>query len=171
MKCFSTTERNVVVLNTSRSAELNVAFAKLNGMLMQNPRLKITIFGYPEWLSYTRTHLDNYYKFDAHIPSTYYMDPLSPRTTRFAQRYRRNFKQDMQNYHARFAATGFDQAYFFIKGLHLYGKHFTGTSGMVGYTPLQTPLHFERIGNGGMQNRAMMFVHYTKDQHVETIKF
>lgn len=171
MKCFSTTDHNIVVLNTSRSAELNVVFAKLNGMMMQNPRLKITVFGYPEWLMYTHNHLDNFYKFDVYIPTTYYMDPLSLRTTRFAQKYRRNFQQDMQRYHARFAATGFDQAYFFIKGLHLYGKRFNGSSSMVGYTPLQTPLHFERIGNGGMQNRAMMFVHYTPDQTVETIKF
>lgn len=171
MKCFSTTQRNIVVLNTSRSSELSVAFAKLSGMLLQNPRLRISMFGYPEWLMYTKTHLDNYYKFDVYIPSTYYMDPLSQRTIRFANRYRANFKQDMQRYHARFAATGFDQAYFFIKGLHLYGKHFTGSQGSVGYTPLQTPLHFERFGKGGLMNHAMMFVHYTNDQHVETIKF
>ena len=170
-KCFSTTKPNVVVLNTGRSAELNVAFAKLNGMLMSHPQLTVSMFGYPEWLMYTRTHLDNFYKFDVYVPSTYYMDPLATRTTRFQQKYRRNFHQEMQRYHARFAATGFDQAFFFIKGLHLYGKRFTGTSGMVGYTPVQTPLHFERIGNGGFQNRSMLLVHYTNDQRVETIKY
>ena len=41
----------------------------------------------------------------------------------------------------------------------------------VGYTPVQTPLHFERIGNGGMMNRTVMFVHYMPEQRVETIKF
>jgi hypothetical protein len=171
MKSFSSTKRNVVVLNTSRSSELNVAFAKLNGMVMTNPKLQVTMFGYPEWLMYNRQHLDNFYKFDTYIPSTYYMNPLSPKTERFKQKYRWNFHQDMQGYHARFAATGFDQAYFFIKGLHLYGKRFTGASGMVGYTPLQIPLHFERIGNGGFQNRAMLFVHYTAEHRIETINF
>ena len=170
-KCFSTTQRNVVVLNTSRSSELNVAFAKLNTLVMTNPNIKISMFGYPEWLMYTRNNLDNYYKFDVYIPSTYYMNPLSPRTERIKQKYRWNFHQDMQNYHQRFAVTGFDQAYFFIKGLHLYGKRFTGAAGVVGYTPIQTPLHFERIGNGGMQNRAMLFVHYTEEQKIETINF
>ena len=33
------------------------------------------------------------------------------------------------------------------------------------------PLHFERIGNGGMQNRAVLFVHYKPEQRVETINF
>ena len=168
---FSTTKHNVVVLNTSRSQELNVAFAKLNGLLMTDPSLKISMFGYPEWLMYTNKHLDNFYKFDTYIPSTYYMSPLSHRAEHFKKKYRWNFHQDMQPYHQRYAVTGFDQAYFMIKGLHMYGTHFTGASGMVGYTPLQTPLHFERIGNGGMQNRAILFVHYTKDNKIETINF
>lgn len=170
-KSFSTTEPNVVVLNTSRSQELNVAFAKLNGMMMTRPQLQVSVFGYPEWLLYTSRHLDNFYKYDVCIPSTYYMNPLSSSTTRFKQKYRWNFHQDMQNYHQRFAVTGFDHAYFFIKGLHMYGQNFTGASGMVGYTPYQTPLHFERLSGGGLQNRARLFVHYTKDQKIETINF
>ena len=99
------------------------------------------------------------------------MDPLATRTARLKQKYRWNFHQDMQNYPQRFAAMGFDQAYFMIRGLHLYGKNFSGATGMVGYTPVQTPLHFERIGNGGMQNRAVLFVHYKPEQRVETINF
>ena len=171
MNNFSTTQRNVVVLNTSRSAELNVAFAKLSGMLIARPQIQVTMFGYPEWLMYTRNHLDNYYKFDVYVPSTYYMDPLAQRAVRFKQKYRWNFHQDMQNYHQQFAATGFDQAYFMIKGLHLYGDRFTGAAGMVGYTPLQNPLNFERIGNGGLQNRSFYFVHYTRNQRVEVINY
>ncbi len=170
-RSFSTSKRNVVVLNTSRSAELNVAFAKLNGLLMTTPELKVTMFGYTEWLMYTRQHLDNYYKFDTYIPSTYYMSPLSTRSEQFKKKYVRNFRQDMQPYHQRYGVTGFDHAYFMIKGLHMYGKRFTGASGMVGYTALQTPLHFERVGNGGMQNRNTMFVHYTPENRIETINF
>ena len=170
-KCFSTTEPNVVVLNTGRSQELNVAFAKLNGMTMTRRDLQVSVFGYPEWLLYTSRNLDNFYKYDVCIPSTYYMNPVSSRTVRFKQKYRWNFHQDMQNYNQRFAVTGFDHAYFFIKGLHMYGQNFTGASGMVGYTPYQTPLHFERLGDGGLQNRARLFVHYTKDQRIETINF
>jgi hypothetical protein len=171
LKSFSLTQPNVVVLNTSRSSELNVAFAKLNGMLATNSQVKVSMFGYPEWLMYTRQHLDHYYKFDTYIPSTYYMNPLSPRTEHFKQKYRWNFHQDMQNYHTRYAVTGFDHAFFLLKGLHLYGTKFTGASGMVGYTALQTPLHFERLEGGGLLNHAMLLVHYTKQNSVETISF
>lgn len=170
-KAFSMSQRNVVILNTSRSQELNVAFAKLNGLVMNMPGMLISMFGYTEWLMYNRQHLDNFYKFDVYVPSTYYMNPLSSRSDRIKLKYRWNFHQDMQSYNQRYAVTGFDHAFFMLKGLHMYGSHFTGAAGMVGYTALQNPLHFERIGNGGMQNRAVLFVHYTPENKVETINF
>lgn len=169
-KAFSRTQPNVVILNSSRSPELGVAFSKINGLKAINPELDITMFGYTEWLMYTRTHLDNFYKYNAYIPSVFYYNPLSTATQRLQQKYRWNFHADMQNTLPRFAITGFDHAYFFIRGLHKYGKTFNGAAGMFGYPPVQTPLEFERYGNGGLRNKAMLFVHYTPDHWVETIK-
>ena len=170
-KAFSRTQPNVVILNSSRSPELGVAFSKINGLKAINPELDITMFGYTEWLMYTRTHLDNFYKYNAYIPSVFYYNPLSTATQRLQQKYRWNFHADMQNSLPRFAITGFDHAYFFIRGLHKYGKTFNGAAGMFGYPPVQTPLEFERYGNGGLRNKAMLFVHYTPEHRVETIKF
>jgi hypothetical protein len=58
-----------------------------------------------------------------------------------------------------------------IKGLHMYGTHFIGASGMVGYTPMQKPLQFERVGNGRLQNKAILFVHYTPANRIDVINF
>lgn len=170
-KSFSMTKRNVVVLNTGRSPQLGVALARLSGLKTIYPEMQITLFGYTEWMLYTRHQLDNFYRFDTYIPATFYMNPLSSKTDRINLKYRWNFHADMMNALPRFAITGFDHAYFFIKGLHLYGKKFTGASGMVGYTPIQTPLHFERLGNGGLQNKSTLFVHFTTGRKTEIIKF
>lgn len=170
-KSFSRTKKNMVILNTGRSPELGVAFAKINGLKFNNPSLDISMFGYTEWLMYTRTHLENFYKYDTYIPSHFYYNPLSAATERLEQKYRWNFHSDMQNALPRFALTGFDHAYFFLKGLHKYGKTFNGAAGMFGYPPVQTPLVFERMGNGGLQNHSILFVHYTPEHRVETVKF
>ncbi len=170
-KAFSSTMPNVVILNTGRSPELNVAFAKLNGLSMTNPKLNISMFGYTEWMMYTKYNLDNFYKFNVYIPATFYTNPLSPRTARIEQKYRWNFHSDMMQALPRFAITGFDHAYYFIKGLHMYGDVFVGPRGVVGYKPIQTPLHFERIGEGGLQNRGLLFVNYTPGHKIETINF
>ncbi len=170
-KAFSTTQPNVVILNTGRSPELNIAFAKLNGLAMTRPKLSISMFGYTEWMMYTKYNLDNFYKFSVYIPATFYTNPLSPQTARIEQKYRWNFHADMMHALPRFAITGFDHAYYFIKGLHMYGKVFVGPRGVVGYKPIQTPLHFERIGDGRLQNRGLLFVHYTPEHKIETINF
>jgi len=170
-KSFSQTKPNMVILNTGRSPELRVAFAKINGLKFNIPHLDISVFGYTEWLMYTRTHLDNFYKYNTYIPSAFYYNPLSSLTERLEQKYRWNFHSDMMQSLPRFALTGFDHAYFFLMGLHKYGKSFNGAAGMFGYPPVQTPLSFERMGNGGLQNHSLLFVHYTPEHRVETIKF
>ena len=170
-KAFSRTKKNMVILNSGRSPELGVAFAKINGLKFNNPTLEITMFGYTEWLMYTHTHLENFYKYDTYIPSTFYYNALSSQTERLEQKYRWNFHSDMQQALPRFALTGFDHAFFFLKGLHKYGMTFNGAAGMFGYAPVQTPLVFERMGNGGLQNHSLLFVHYTPEHRIETVKF
>lgn len=170
-KSFSRTKPNVVILNTSRSPELGVAFSKINGMKTNFPEIDVTMFGYTEWLMYTRIYLENFYRYNAYIPSVFYYNPLRDVTQLLEQRYRRNFRTEMQNTPARFALTGFDHAYFFLRGLYKYGKTFNGAAGMFGYPPVQTPLKFERYGNGGLRNRSFMLVHYTQDHRVETLKY
>ena len=170
-KAFSKDVPNVVILNTGRSPELNIAFAKINNLTMNNPKLSVTMFGYTEWMMYTKYSLDNFYKYNVFIPAAFYTNPLSAKTVRMEQKYRWNFHEDMMPALPRFAITGFDHAYYFIKGLHMYGDKFTGASGMVGYTPIQTPVHFDRLGSGGYQNRSILFVHYTPGHRIETINF
>ena len=171
-KAFSRVMPNVVVLNTGRSPELNVAFAKLNNLTMNDAKVSVSMFGYTEWMMYTKYNLDNYYKYNVFIPAAFYTNPLSAKTARIEQKYRWNFHADMLQALPRFAITGFDQAYYFIKGLSMYGSKFTGAAGVVGYTPIQTPLRFVRVGDyGGYRNISLLMVHYTPGHKIETLYY
>ena len=170
-KAFSRTKPNVVVLNTGRSQELGVAISKLNGLKANEPDLDITLFGYSDWLLYTNKYLESFYTYNTYIPSVFYYNPLTVDTQAFERKFRQNFRCDMQNLLPRFAITGFDHAYFFLKGLHKYGKSFNGAEGMFGYPPIQTPLKFERYGNGGLRNRTLMLVHYMPQHTKEIYKY
>ena len=170
-KAFSRTQPNVVVLNTGRSPELTVAIAKLKALLASNPGVVVSLFGYTEWLMYTRNNLDNFYKFNTHIPSTFYYNPLSAKTQHLENGYRRWFGLETLYALPKFALMGYDHAQFFIRGLYKYGKAFNGTKPQNVYTPLQTPLDFKRVGSGGMQNRAFMLVRYTNDKKIELINY
>ena len=170
-KAFSRTQPNVVVLNTGRSPELTVAIAKLKALVASNPGVVVSLFGYTEWLMYTRNNLDNFYKFNTHIPSTFYYNPLSAKTQHLENGYRRWFGLETLYALPKFALIGYDHAQFFIRGLYKYGKAFNGTKPQNVYTPLQTPLDFKRVGSGGMQNRAFMLVRYTNDKKIELINY
>ena len=170
-KAFSRTQPNVVVLNTGRSPELTVAIAKLKALVASNPSVVVSLFGYTEWLMYTRNNLDNFYKFNTHIPSTFYYNPLSAKTQHLENGYRRWFGLETLYALPKFALMGYDHAQFFIRGLYKYGKAFNGTKPQNVYTPLQTPLDFKRVGSGGMQNRAFMLVRYTNDKKIELINY
>ncbi len=170
-KAFSKNMPNVVVLNTGRSPELNSTFARLNKMTASTPGIVISMFGYNEWLMYTKPYQELFYKYDTYIPSSFYRDPQSRDVWHIEAKYRQMFGTDMMYALPRFAITGFDQAYFFLKGLHDKGKNFNGTRAESDYKAIQTPLNFKRIGQGGgMINQEFMLVHFTPKKSVVKIE-
>jgi len=170
-KAFSKKKRNMVILNTGKSPELRQVIAKLDKVKAAEPKLEISLFGYTEWLMYTKAPNENFHRYDTYIPTTFYYNPAGARTKRIEQRYRWAFHEDMQQALPRFAITGFDQGYYFLRGLHLYGKEFYGNTGVNGNSGVQTPFHFKRNSGGGLQNKAFMFVHFIPGGGMESINF
>ena len=171
-RAFSASQTNVVILNTARSPQLNSTLAKLNKLCAAYPNAKIALFGYTEWLMYTKVYGDYFHKYETYIPSTFYYNAQSPKTKRLEQMYSRWFNSNMQSALPRFAITGYDQACFFFNGLHKYGKDFKGTKAQNAYEHVQTPLLFKpTTTEGGMQNKAFMLVHYTNDKRIESINY
>ncbi|MBQ7471039.1 MAG: LysM peptidoglycan-binding domain-containing protein [Prevotella sp.] len=172
-KAFSRKEPNVVILNTGRSPELNSVFAKLNALKAANPGIQISLYGYTEWLMYTKVYTELYHKYDTYIPTTTYYNSLSTSVQKLEQNFRRWFKTDMQYAIPRFAITGYDHAQFFLRGLHQHGAAFKGTKGESTYVPLQTPLKFKPAGDAGsgMQNAVFMLIHYKPNQTIEAVNY
>ncbi|WP_232369813.1 MULTISPECIES: LysM peptidoglycan-binding domain-containing protein [Prevotella] len=170
-KAFQANKRNVVILNTGRSPQLTVAINKLEGLLAMRSGLLISLYGYTEWLMYTKYNIENFHKFDTYIPSTFYYNPLSKATANFERNYRRWFQADMQYALPRFALMGYDQASFFLQGIRSYGKDFVGSKAQNRYRSLQAPFHFSRVGTGGYQNDSFLLVHYRYDDKLDLMEF
>lgn len=170
-KSFSATQRNVIVLNTARSPQLNSTLAKLDILRTSNPGLKISLFGYTEWLMYTHVYRDYFHKYDAYIPTAFFYNQFSSKTQGLERSYKRWFHSDMRQHLPRLAITGYDQAQFFIRGISKYRDGFTGSAQQNSYTPLQSPLKFKRINGGGLQNTSFMLVHYRTDKVIESISY
>lgn len=170
-KAFSITKPNIVILNTARSPELNTTLAKIDRLKASNPSLSVLLFGYTEWLMYTKVYFDYFCKYETYIPAVAYYNAVSSQTKLFEQKYKQWFQEDMQYALPRFALTGYDHAQFFLRGLHLYGKTFSGLKHQNKYTALQTPLYFQRVGKGGMQNKTFMLIHFKTNHGIESISY
>ena len=169
---FSTQRPNVVVLNSARTSDMEVVFVKLKDLLAANEALKVSLFGYTEWMAQADAQLANFHKYDVYVPTPFYSGMAPSLAKSMARKYRANFHRDMSSFMPPLAMTGFDHAFFFLRGLHKYGKSFDGASGRFSYTPVQTPLKFEQQGSGaGYLNRAYMFVHYKPGGQIDIISY
>ena len=170
-KAFSLSQQNVVILNTEHSPSLNSTLAKLNTLTQNNNDISVSLFGYKEWLMYTKVYLDYYFKYDTYIPTYFYYNDLSADTKWVERNYKKWFEKDMNaDALPRFALTGFDHACFFIGGFSQFGAGFNGGKGQMTYKPVQSPLKFKAAGKGH-KNTNFMFVHYKNDRTIESVNY
>lgn len=172
-KAFSAKQPNVIVLNSARSPQLNRTFAKLDSLQVTHPGIAISMFGYNEWLMYQKYDLNQFFKYSVYIPTTFYYNEASSRTSAFEKLYEESFGERMMpDALPRFAITGYDQAMFFIRGLSIHGDDFSGIASQSTYKPLQTRYNFSRIGTaGGYKNHQFQLVHFLPNQTMEAITY
>ena len=170
VKCFSLEKPNVVVLNTGRSPELTAALKKLDAVTASNQHLKVSLFGYTDWLLYERYNYERFCKYDTYVPTYFYFNASLPKIQQLERDYFNNFGVSMQESQPRFALTGYDQAMFFLRGINSQGQQFTGEQ--TDKKAVQTQYRFVKASNnGGWQNRHFMLVHYNTNRSISTVVY
>lgn len=170
---FSLSKQNVVILNTGRSPELTRAMKMLDGVTEANKGIRISMFGYTDWLMYQKYNNNQSYfcKYDTYIPTHFYYNEASGLVQSFAAKYKVNFNTDMMNALPHFAATGYDQAMFFIGGLYKYKDDFKASGKQLYATPLQTPYNFVKTSSGGYRNKAFQLIHFKNSGNIDAINY
>ena len=115
---------NVVIPDSRTLTALNHMLSTLKAYQQKYPQYKVILLGYPEWLTYTKTLLRDFYAFDTHVFSSYYRNPLSGRVARFEQTYQANYGKASRVSYPRAEMLGYDLAYYFLHGLAALGSDF-----------------------------------------------
>lgn len=167
---LSATSPNVVVLNSPSLRAVNVLLPQLEEYQRQHPGSSISLIGYPDWQTYTSQHLADFHKYNTYIYSTFYRNPLEERINNFERLYMRWFGHPMIQTYPRYCMMGFDMAYYFLRGLQIYGNELEQRHADVPNYPLQHNMRFERLDeNSGFVNRHVQLIHYTPQQTIEFI--
>ena len=127
----------------------------------------ISMFGYPEWQTYMREALEDFYVLDTYIYTNFYADNLSDRIHNFYNSYKYWYSKTLINTFPKYGILGFDTGMYFLGAIHKYGINFEKNIDKISYPSLQTGFDFHRVNNwGGFINTNVFVVHYKKDYTV-----
>lgn len=147
-------KENIFIPTSGSNVLLIKVLPQLTLLVRENPAEKIHLFGYPEWQTYTRDHLENFFELDVYFYSSFYTNTLFPAAVQFTNAYHKWYSKDLASKYPNYAMLGFDTGFFFLKGLSLYSSELENNLPKMNLTPIQTGFKFQRVNNwGGFINK------------------
>lgn len=163
---------NIFVPTSGSNITLISILPHLQLLVREHAQIPIHLFGYPEWQTYTKDHLDTFFELDTYFYSSFYTNNLLPAAINFTNNYRRQFGKDMIERYPKFGMLGFDTAYFFLYGLSRYGSDLEDNLQHMNVQPIQTGFKFQRVNNwGGFVNKKVFFIRFTKNYELVKLDF
>ncbi|WP_301000213.1 LysM peptidoglycan-binding domain-containing protein, partial [uncultured Bacteroides sp.] len=147
---------NIFIPTSGSNLTLIKILPQLTLLVREQPESRIHLFGYPEWQTYTKDHLEAFFELDTYFYSSFYTNNLLPAAINFTKTYRRWYGKEMDERYPKFGMLGFDTGYFFLKGLARYGSSFEKNMQGLDLIPIQTGFKFQRVNNwGGFINKKV----------------
>lgn len=161
---LDSTRRNVVIPYSGSLEALDKIRTTLRSIADEKPQYGLTLYGYPEWQTYTRDCLDDFFALNTYIYSNFYADNLASETHDFYARYKTWYSKTLINSFPKYGILGFDTGMYFFSALNKYGANFEDHLPKIKYKSLQTNFDFHRVNNwGGFINTHLFLVHYKND--------
>lgn len=165
-------KENIFIPTSGKNVLLIKALPQLTLLVRENPTHSIHLFGYPEWQTYTRDHLESFFELDVYFYSSFYTNTLFPAAVQFTNAYHKWYSKDLSSKFPNYAMLGFDTGFFFLKGLSRYGSELESNLSKMNLTPIQTGFKFERVNNwGGFINKKVFFIRFTRNFELVKLDF
>lgn len=151
--------KGYVVMPTSASKKTLTAIIKaVKSVKQENKDARLSLFGYPEWITYTGSH-DDLKAADAYIYSRFYADPQSATFRTIELDFKRWYGHKMNDAVPYFAVMGYDCGTYIIDALSQCGSRI-GDCKPSG-NGVQTDVRFARHADGaGYVNEAVNFISF-----------
>lgn len=163
---------NIFIPTSGSNVTLIKILPQLTLLVRENPESNIHLFGYPEWQTYTKDHLETFFELDTYFYSSFYTNNLLPAAISFTKNYRRWYGKEMDERYPKYGMLGFDTGYFFLKGLSRYGSELEKNMQLMDLVPIQTGFKFQRVNNwGGFINKKVFFVRFTKNYELVKLDY
>ena len=163
-------QENLMLPVSSDATTLRQIIAELKKLHESNPRIVTTLFGHPDWQTYSDLS-DELAQFGTYFYTPFFVDKQSRDTEIFLDKFRKWYGRDLLETYPSYGMWGYDTALFFLTALQRYGLHFEQQINSVNVSSIQFPFHFERLNNwGGLINGALYIIHYDRDGRIQKTK-
>lgn len=164
--------QNIFVPTSASDLALIKLIPQLKLLVRDNLDLDIRLFGYPEWQTYTKDHLESFFELNTYFYSSFYTNNLQATAINFINNYYKWFSKEMANVYPKYGMLGFDIGYFFLSGLAKYGTGLEENLEKVNVSAIQTGFKFERVNNwGGFINKKVFFINFARNFEVIKLDF
>lgn len=165
-------KENIFIPTSGNNILLIKVLPQLTLLVRDHSEQNIHLFGYPEWQTYTKDHLESFFELDVYFYSSFYTNTLFPAAVQFTNNYHKWYSKDLTSKWPNYAMLGFDTGFFFLKGLSRYGSELENNLSKMNLTPIQTGFKFQRVNNwGGFINKKVFFIRFTKNFELVKLDF
>ena len=175
LKVLDPDKENIFIPTSSSAKMLNTLIPTLiqTRILDESDSIpQYKLFGYPEWQIYAKETRDQLYDLDTYFYATFYSHYSMPESSKFQDEYIKLYSRNIQNIYPRYGMLGYDTGRFFLLAASKFGSDMPDRINEIEFNPIQTGFKFERVNNwGGMVNKKVYFIHYTRDYNIEKIDF
>ncbi len=131
---------------------------------------QVAVLGYPSWQRYMNDFMDSFYDLNVWMFSKFYVNPFDEEVQEFYNDFRFWFNREVQALYPKYGVLGYDVATYMLTKLQQYGTLRGDVAGEPSIATLQTPIRFERQGEGCFVNRGFYLVHFTPDATIEKVE-
>tara|TARA_R110001592_G_scaffold359340_2_gene665583 strand:- start:8974 stop:10761 length:1788 start_codon:yes stop_codon:yes gene_type:complete len=144
---------NVVFVASEEVGFVSEVLTALNGMRDYD----IKVVGFESWEKFNRIETEYKNNTSLTIPSNFYIDYTAPNTKEFLKNFYSKFGKEPN----KFAVMGYDQGFFFGKGLYTYGFGFFDNFQKVFFDPIGSKYLFEQSNlDNGFKNKSSFILTY-----------
>jgi len=161
---MSKTQKNVIVPSDASAETLSKLTPALKSMIETQPDISLSLFGYPDWQTYSEKFSDDFFRLNTTFFAHFYSNPTSPDVKAFYTNFYRWYSRLLGDTYPKYGMLGYDTGMFFISLIHTYGSEFSARVNDLRYTGIQTDFRFERLNNwSGFINTNMYLITYNSD--------
>jgi len=159
--------QNIIAISSGTSEALARVITPLRKMREAGEANNVRLFGYPEWQTYIKDYIDDFFAFNTCIYSVFFANNTDTDLKNFYFQFRKWYSKTTINSYPKYALLGYDTGLYFIQMIHRYGAEFENSLNKLKYESLQTGYRFQRTNNwGGFINMNVFWIEYQSDYSI-----